>query len=139
LRDAEVPIFGGSARAIDRTGLVVRRPLVYRDGCIHGHIVGDAETLQATLDQLPDSITVDIDAIQQYPSADVNPVQSLSERQREAVETALELGYYETPRTATQDAVAAELGCAANTASEHLRKAEAKLVRAGVDVFNSSL
>ncbi len=139
LRDAEVPIFGGSARAIDRTGLVVRRPLVYRDGRIHGHIVGDPETLQATLDQLPDSITVDIDAIQQYPSAEVNPVQSLSERQREAVETALDMGYYETPRAATQDAVAAELGCAANTASEHLRKAEAKLVRAGVDVFNSSL
>ena len=35
--------------------------------------------------------------------------------------------------------VAAEPGCAVNTASEHLRKAEAKLVRAGVDVFNFSI
>ena len=70
LRDAEVPIFGGSARAIDRAGLVVRRPLVYRDGRIHGHIVGDPDTLQATLDRLPDSITVAIDAIRQYPSTE---------------------------------------------------------------------
>jgi hypothetical protein len=63
LRDATVPIFGGSAAAIDRSGLVVQRPLVYRDGCIYGHIVGDPETLQSTLDELPEAVPVQIDAI----------------------------------------------------------------------------
>ncbi|WP_254831743.1 helix-turn-helix domain-containing protein [Haloglomus salinum] len=139
LRDAELPIFGGSATAIDRTGLVVRRPLVYRDGRIHGHIVGDPATLQATLDDLPESVSVQIDAIQQFPSADVNPATTLSDRQQEALEVAVELGYYDTPREATHTDIAAELDCAPNTASDHLQKGEAKLVRAGLTAFTSSL
>lgn len=57
----------------------------------------------------------------------------LSERQREAVTVAMELGYYEQPREATHEEIAAELGCAPNTASEHLQKAEAKLVEAGIE------
>lgn len=63
-----------------------------------------------------------------FPSADVNPATTLSERQREALRAALELGYYDTPREATHADVAAELDCAPNTASEHLQKGEAKLV-----------
>lgn len=139
LRDAELPIFGGSATAIDRTGLVVRRPLVYRDGRIHGHIVGDPATLQSTIDDLPESVTVQIDAIQQFPSANVNPATTLSDRQQEALEVAVELGYYDTPREATHTDIAAELDCAPNTASDHLQKGEAKLVRAGLTEFTSSL
>jgi predicted DNA binding protein len=139
LRDAEVPVFGGSATAIDRTGLVVRRPLVYRDGRIHGHIVGAPSTLQSAVDDLPDSVSVRIDAIQQFPSADVNPATTLSDRQQEALRVAVELGYYDTPREATHTDIAAELDCAPNTASEHLQKGEAKLVRAGLTAFASSL
>ena len=139
LRDAAVPIFGGSAAAIDRNGLVVQRPLVYRDGCIHGYIVGDPETLQSTLDELPEAVSVQIDAIRQFPSAEVNPVTTLTDRQEEALRTALKLGYYDTPRAATQADIASELGCAPNTASEHLQKGEAKLVSAGLTAFTSSL
>jgi predicted DNA binding protein len=139
LRDAELPIFGGSATAIDRTGLVVRRPLVYRNGRIHGHIVGDPETLQSTIDDLPESVSVQIDAIRQFPSADVNPATTLSDRQQEALQAAVALGYYDTPRKATHADIAEELGCAPNTASEHLQKGEAKLVKAGLATFTSSL
>ncbi|MFA1610811.1 helix-turn-helix domain-containing protein [Halobellus rubicundus] len=139
LRDAAVPIFGGSATAIDRAGLVVRRPLVYREGRIHGHIVGDPATLQSAIDGLPAAVTVQIDAIREFPSAEVDPSTTLSDRQREALQVAVELGYYDTPREATHADVAAELGCAPNTASEHLQKGEAKLVRAGLASFTSSL
>jgi predicted DNA binding protein len=139
LRDEDVPIFGGAAEAIDRSGLVVRRPLVYRDGEIHGHIVGSPDVLQTTLDETPAAVDVQIDEIRQFPAAQVNPTTALTERQREAVETALELGYYDTPRAATHEDVAAELGCAPNTASEHLQKGEATLVRAGMGGLNASL
>jgi predicted DNA binding protein len=54
----------------------------------------------------------------------------LSDRQQAALETALELGYYNQPREATHEDIARELGCAANTATTHLQKGEAKLVRA---------
>ncbi|OYR58413.1 helix-turn-helix domain-containing protein [Halorubrum halodurans] len=139
LRDAELPVFGGSATAIDRPGLVVRRPLVYRDGRIHGHIVGDPATLQSTIDGLPESVSVQIDAIQQFPSPDVNPATTLSDRQREALRAAVELGYYDTPREATHADIAEALGCAPNTASDHLQKGEAKLVRAGLAAFTADL
>jgi len=139
LRDAAVPIFGGSAEAIDRPGLVVRRPLVYRDGRIEGHIVGDPDVLQATIDETPDTVAVQVDAIKQFPSARVNPETTLSERQQEALDVALDLGYYDNPRAATHEDIAAELGCAPNTATEHLQKGEAKLVRSGMDVFDSTL
>lgn len=137
LRDERVPVFGGAAKAIDRPGLVVRRPLVYEGGRIHGHVVGDPDVLQATLDGLPESVAVRIDSISQFPSAGVNPATALSDRQREALETALDMGYYESPRAATHEEIAAELGCAPNTASEHLQKGEAKLVKAGMEKFSS--
>jgi predicted DNA binding protein len=53
----------------------------------------------------------------------------LTDRQREAVEAANDLGYYEIPREASQEDVAERIGCAASTAAEHLRKAETKLLR----------
>jgi predicted DNA binding protein len=56
----------------------------------------------------------------------------LSDRQREAVRAALDIGYYDQPRGATHEDVAAALDCAPSTASEHLRKAEAELVRAAM-------
>jgi len=137
LRDAEISIFGGAAKAIDRGGLVVRRPLVYRDGRITGHIVGDPTVLQTTIDETPPTVTVQIDAINQFPSAQIDPATALSDRQREALETALDLGYYDTPRKATHEDVAEELGCAPNTASQHLQKGEAKLVRNGIGTLDS--
>lgn len=133
LRDEDVAIFGGAADAIDRAGLVVRRPLVYKTGQIHGHIIGDPATLQATIDKTPDSVAVQIDAIDRYPNTRTAPRSKLSDRQKEALETALELGYYDTPREATHEDIAAAIGCAPNTASEHLQKGEAKLVQAGID------
>jgi predicted DNA binding protein len=139
LRDDEVPVFGASAAAVDRPGLVVRRPLVYRDGRIHGHVVGDPAVLQAVVDGLPDAVSVSVDRIGEFPSPQVDPTTALSDRQAEAVSAALDLGYYETPRAATHEDVADAIGCAPNTATEHLQKGEAKLVRAGMTALDSSL
>jgi predicted DNA binding protein len=135
LRDDDVPVFGGAAGAIDRRELLVRRPLVYREGRIEGSIIGEPAVLQATIDETPPTVTVQIDEIRQFPGPDLNPTAKLSDRQREALAVALELGYYETPRAATHEDVAAALDCAPNTASEHLQKGEAKLVRAGMQAL----
>jgi hypothetical protein len=139
LHDSEVPLFGGAAAAIDRTGLLVRRPLQYRDGRIKGHIIGDPAVLQATIEDTPTSISVDVEAVREFPSGRLNPATTLSPRQREAIEVALELGYYSLPRETTHADIGESLDCAPNTASQHLRKAEAKLVRAGMDALDASL
>lgn len=55
--------------------------------------------------------------------------ESLTTRQREAFSLARERGYYEYPRRTTTRALAAELDISKTTYLEHLRKAEAKLLR----------
>lgn len=132
---AAIPLFSAIAEAMARSGLVVRKPVVYRDGTARAHVVGDPAPLQAALDAAPPGVDVRVDEIGTYPCPRADPGTELSERQREAVETALELGYYDRPRGATHEDVADALGCAPATASDHLQKAEAKLVRAGTNEF----
>lgn len=130
VRDDAVPMFGVVEEALARAGIVIRRPLVYRNKRIHGHVVGDATALQAVLDTAPDTMNIQIDEIGRFPSARANPASKLSDRQWEALEAARELGYYNQPREATHDDIAERLDCAPNTAGQHLQKAEAKLVEA---------
>lgn len=52
----------------------------------------------------------------------------LTERQREALQLADERGYYNWPRDATQEELAAELGVSPATFTQHLRAAEQKLI-----------
>jgi predicted DNA binding protein len=52
---------------------------------------------------------------------------SLTERQREVLETAVDLGYYDNPRRATHDDIAGEVAAAPSTVGEHLRKIEARV------------
>lgn len=52
----------------------------------------------------------------------------LTDRQQEVLEAAFRAGYFEVPRDATLAAVADDLGVDKSTASETLRRAEARLV-----------
>jgi predicted DNA binding protein len=116
-------------------GVVVVKPVVYRDGAVHANVVGDGATLQAAMERLPPFVDVRIDEIGSYDGGPDAPAAQLSERQREAVLAAMELGYYDHPRQATHEEVAAAIGVAPSTASEHLQKAESKLVRATMAAY----
>ena len=52
---------------------------------------------------------------------------SLTERQRDVLETATDLGYYENPRQATHADIAAEVDASPSTVGEHLRKIESRV------------
>lgn len=54
----------------------------------------------------------------------------ITTKQRTAIETAVRMGYYETPRTADLQAVADALGVSRSAASQRLNAAEATLVAA---------
>jgi predicted DNA binding protein len=133
VRPTELPLFDAIHRASTRAGLVVRTPIVYRDGDMRARVVGDPDALQRALDDAPAGVTVRVDEIGRPGVGLDDPTRVLSDRQRVAVAVARDLGYYDRPRAATQADVAAELGCTAQTAGEHLRKAEAKLVEAAFD------
>jgi predicted DNA binding protein len=56
-------------------------------------------------------------------------VTQITEKQREAIETALEQGYYENPRQASLSDLADELGVTDSAVSQRLGAAETKLVK----------
>lgn len=96
-------------------------------------IIGTETDIEAAVAGVPDGVDVEVEAVGGEKVASDSVVGRLSVRQREAMETAVEIGYYDVPREATGEDVARELGCATATASEHLRKAEVKLVRSLFD------
>ena len=54
----------------------------------------------------------------------------LTDRQREVLRVAFEMGYFERPRETNAEAVAAALGIAPSTLAEHLAAAQSKLTDA---------
>jgi len=135
MRSPETPLFDRIHELGNDVGFVVRTPFVYRDGAMYGRAVGDPAALQRALGNVPEEIDVEVEAVGEFRGGTDAPESALSDRQREALEVARELGYYDRPRGATHEDVAAELGCGPATASDHLQKAEAKVVDAVLDEF----
>lgn len=73
--------------------------------------------------------SVEVMQLQPYQSSET----LLSDRQTEVVALALTEGYYEWPRTVDAKTLAAELDIAHSTFLEHLRKAEARLLRSALE------
>ncbi|HLC47778.1 MAG TPA: helix-turn-helix domain-containing protein [Candidatus Norongarragalinales archaeon] len=61
-----------------------------------------------------------------------NVFEHLSKKQREAIEKAASLGYYEFPRKISAQDIAKKEGVDESTFREHLRKAEMKIIKAAV-------
>ncbi|WP_222919209.1 helix-turn-helix domain-containing protein [Natrinema sp. SYSU A 869] len=98
------------------------------DGTNTFTVIGTATDIQAAVDGVPDAVGVTVERVGGKRVAADSVVGRLPARQREAIETALELGYYDVPRDATSEDVARELGCATATAAEHLQKAESTVM-----------
>lgn len=78
-------------------------------------------------DGLPDGVSVDVERIGE-PNQWVQPSYSITELpfgQRQALETALQMGYYETPRQSTLQDIATQLDLPLTTLRYRLRRAEA--------------
>ena len=113
-----------------RGRLVVIPPMEYApDSTVSLSLVGTPAEIQAAIDGVPDPVKVEVTEISGLETASESVEALLSDRQREAAVSALELGYYEIPREASHEDVATAIGCAPSTAAEHIRKAEAKLLR----------
>lgn len=96
-------------------------------------LVGRPAAVQAVVDGFPDDFEVRVDRVDTYERGVDAFASLLTDRQREALAVAVDLGYYDVPRTASLEAVAAELDCAPSTASDHLQKAQARLARQVVE------
>ena len=56
------------------------------------------------------------------------PLDELTARQREVIETAWEMGYYEVPKQVSADDIATEMSLDSSTVNEHLQRAERNLL-----------
>jgi predicted DNA binding protein len=132
-RPTAIPFFEAVVTAVARAGMILRRPLVYRNHCSYGHVVGKSSPLQAMFDGISADIDFQITTIGQFPCTAEDRSSRLTNRQREVIETALAMGYYEHPRKITHQDIAAELGCGLSTVTEHLQKSEDKLIHSAIN------
>lgn len=72
---------------------------------------------------------VELSEVTMEPQLDASQfLADLTPRQRDALSTAIDLGYYGTDRETTVEEIAAEMGIAPTTTWEHLVRAEAKVM-----------
>ncbi|ELY64301.1 helix-turn-helix domain-containing protein [Natronococcus jeotgali] len=116
--------------ALAQETVVVVPPIEVRaDRTMRLTLVGHPDDLGAILETVPEGVSVDV----LWARDELTVSGSVSDRQREALAVARELGYYEVPRRNGSEAVAAELECAVSTASELLRRGEARAVERVLD------
>lgn len=111
--------------------LVLETPLEYTNGGgFRACVVGRGELLRGACELIPEEFDADLERLGDFEPETRRVYGELTPRQRETLAAALDAGYYETPRTATQQDVAEELDRSSGTVGEHLRKVEATVLSA---------
>jgi predicted DNA binding protein len=124
------PVVEGLLRTVQEYRLALETPIEIVDGDqLQVSIVADAEAIQRAMATIPDAADVSVEKTGSFAPAAQRPYAELTERQQEVLRVALEMGYYEMPREATYDDIAAEVDCSATTVGNHLRKIEAAVLR----------
>mgnify|MGYP000318434127 CR=1 FL=1 len=119
--------------AIAAARVVFLPPVVFLEaGAVRFEAVGEAGALDAFHTALSDLGDVAIERVHEFERS-ASPSR-LTDRQRAALEAAVETGYYEVPRDGTVADIAAILDCSTSTAGELVRKAEAAVIREFVAV-----
>ena len=114
-------------------------PTVHRHGWEHYTVIAFEESaIQAVYEDLESDREIEMLSKTgleetQIPHTMLAPVDqlfdSVTERQLDALQLALDNGYYEQPRQASVSDLAAQTAVARSTYEEHLRKAENKLIK----------
>ncbi|MFC7140854.1 helix-turn-helix domain-containing protein [Halosimplex aquaticum] len=72
----------------------------------------------------PEGYDIEIEKTGEYHPESGRLLDALTSRQREVLEAAVAVGYYEAPRQATHEDIAEAVGCSPATVGEHLQKIE---------------
>ena len=118
--------------------LVFLPPVAFLDsGRVRFQAVGEGDALSEFYAALSEVLETGIERVRPFRRGESvgrgGSTGRLTDRQREALTAAVDVGYYDVPRTGDTEAVAAELDCEPSTAGELLRKAEAAVVTDSVE------
>lgn len=109
-------------------GLLIDPPVTFPDHDeLRVTVIGTSAMAQRAMECLPSEISCSVERLGDGAD-DRLLLSTLTGRQREVIETAFGLGYYEIPRRATHEDIAAALELSGSTVDEHLRKAESTLM-----------
>jgi predicted DNA binding protein len=108
-------------------GLLIDLPIGFVGRGLRVTVIGTSEMVRQTMERLPAEITCSVERLG-GKNDDRLLLATLTDRQREVIETAFEMGYYEIPRRTTHADIAATLDRSGSTIDEHLRKAEFRLM-----------
>ncbi|UPM44620.1 helix-turn-helix domain-containing protein [Halocatena salina] len=114
---------------IDTEAISIDWPMRETDDGLRVTLFGEDAALQQLIAGLPEEVDVTLERTGAYQPDMSDPAGKLTDRQKEVLRTALAAGYYEIPRRATQRDLATELGLSRGTIGDHLRRAEAKIIR----------
>ncbi|WP_162354474.1 helix-turn-helix domain-containing protein [Natrialba swarupiae] len=107
--------------------LVVLLPVTFHPDSVELTVVGTQSDLSSAFETLPSALEATVLEVGTYRES-LHRGRSLTERQREVLAVAYELGYYDQPSETSHEQIADRLECAPSTVGEHLRKAEKRLV-----------
>ena len=93
-------------------------------------VVGSEADVQNLVGDLRARVDLSVENVTNYRPSTNQWFDALTDRQKEVLLTAYERGYYDTPRRATYEDIAAELDCSASSVGQILRRTEAALVSA---------
>lgn len=120
--ETEQPLLLFAARG---SGVPLEMPVELSDGTVTWTVTAPSDRLSELGTQLRAlGLSFSIDYIQQ----EVADEQLLTDAQLNIVETAIEAGYYETPRTCSLTELAEQVDRAKSTVSETLHRAESKII-----------
>jgi hypothetical protein len=108
-------------------GLLIDLPVTFAGRGLRLSVIGTPAMVKRAMERLPDGTACSVERLG-AASADQRLLATLTDRQREVIETAFELGYYEIPRRTTHADIATALDLSGSTVDEHLRKAEVGLM-----------
>ncbi|MDR5674096.1 Transcriptional regulator, contains HTH domain [Halalkaliarchaeum sp. AArc-CO] len=112
--------------AAKQAGISVEMPVEIRDGVATVDVAGAHEKLSALGEQF-EAMGLEFDV--EYVHERRHPEQLLTYRQQEVLRTAVEMGYYDTPRKCTLTELAEELAIAKSTCSDILHRIEETIVK----------
>jgi len=113
-----------------REEIVVEMPLQFqRDGSQQMTLIGDDESFRALYEEATALDVFDIEIVEtgEYSPDTDRLARTLTTRQQEIMQAAVDLGYYREPREATHEDVAAALDLSPSAVGKHLRRIEERV------------
>ena len=113
-------------RSLSEAGIPLELPITIVDGEVTVELTAPREKL-SDLGTLLEQFGIPFDLVSITQSIDTQSL--LTDEQYELLETAVERGYYDTPRTSTLTELAEAVGLAKSTTSEKIHRAEGKVIK----------